>query len=240
MIKKTCLVLLSLAILASVFVLKFESPMNILIMLGAPGSGKGTQAVKASKELNIPHISTGDLFRENLKNNTELGKKVRSYMDSGRLVPDDLVLAMLFDRVSKPDCNKGYLLDGFPRTIPQAEALDQHLTTIPGTVTVLNLNCSDESVVKRISGRLTCQGCGHVYNKYFSSPKQEGICDLCSSDLLQRADDKEEIVKERLRVYKDQTEPLISFYRNKNLLKDLDGEKPASQVYQDLITFVKK
>ena len=212
--------------------------MNIIIMLGAPGSGKGTQSVKASKELNIPHISTGDLFRENLKNNTALGQKVRSYMDAGRLVPDELVLDMLFQRLAKADCEKGYLLDGFPRTLMQAIALDQYLIG-KGKVTVLNLDCSDESVIKRISGRLTCQGCGSVYNSYFSPPKQEKQCDVCGSLLIQRPDDSQEVVKERLNVYKEQTRPLIEFYRIKNLLKDIQGENPTDVVYEDLMKAIK-
>lgn len=235
--KKTWIIIFILAILGGTFILRKESSMNIVIMLGAPGSGKGTQASQASKALGIPHISTGDLFRENLKQDTALGKQVRSYMDSGRLVPDDLVLAMLFDRLELPDCSKGYLLDGFPRTIHQAESLETYLSS-KGKVTVLNLKCSDESVVKRISGRLTCSHCGLVYNKYFSPSKKEGVCDACQSVLIQRPDDREEIVEERLRVYKHQTEPLIEFYRNKHLLKDIEGENAPDIVYKDLITSV--
>ncbi len=215
--------------------------MNIIVMLGAPGSGKGTQAVRISKEFTIPHISTGDLFRENLKNKTPLGKQVRGYMDSGRLVPDELVLAMLFDRISNPDCKNGYLLDGFPRTIPQAEALDSFLADQKSdkAVKVINLKCSDESVVKRISGRLTCKSCGHVYNSYFSPPKIEGHCDICNSSLIQRPDDQKQVVEERLRVYKNQTEPLIEFYKNKHLLKNIEGENNTDVVYQDILKVLK-
>lgn len=210
-------------------------------MLGAPGSGKGTQAAKISKEFTIPHISTGDLFRENLKQETALGKQVRGYMDAGKLVPDELVIAMLFDRISNPDCKNGYLLDGFPRTILQAQALDSFLLKQenPKTLKVLNLNCSDESVIKRISGRLTCKSCGHVYNSYFNPPKIEGQCDTCQSLLIQRPDDQAEVVKERLHVYKNQTEPLIDFYKNKHLLSDIEGENSTAVVYQDLLKALK-
>lgn len=207
---------------------------NVMILIGPPGSGKGTQAVRASKELRIPHISTGDLFRENLKNNTDLGKKVRAFIDAGKLVPDELVLEMLFQRISREDCVKGYFLDGFPRTIPQAEALDSFLNG-KANVLVLNLKCSDESVIKRISGRLTCKNCGHIYNKYFSPPKTEGQCDICGSPLIQRPDDHENVVEERLRVYKNQTEPLIEFYKNEKVLVDIQGENSPDIVYQDLI-----
>ncbi len=207
---------------------------NVMILIGPPGSGKGTQAVRASKELSLPHISTGDLFRENLKKDTDLGKKVRSFIDAGKLVPDELVLEMLFRRISREDCAKGYFLDGFPRTIPQAEALDSFLS---GTANVLalNLKCSDESVIKRISGRLTCKSCGHIYNKYFSAPKTEDQCDICGSSLIQRPDDHENVVEERLRVYKKQTEPLIEFYKNEKVLVDIQGENRPDIVYHDLI-----
>jgi adenylate kinase len=236
-LKTTCLLLLFSAILASGFILitfKTEVFMNIFIMLGPPGSGKGTQAAKASKELGLPHISTGDLFRENLKNETDLGKQVRQYMDAGRLVPDELVLAMLFERISRSDCIKGCFLDGFPRTIPQAEALKNHLN-VDAHVVVLNLNCSDESVVKRISGRETCKTCGSVYNKYFSPSKTAGQCDNCGSSLIQRVDDQELVVQERLKVYKNQTQPLIEFYKKDNVLVDISGENSPDVVFSDLI-----
>lgn len=211
--------------------------MKIVIMLGAPGSGKGTQAVRLSKELNIPHISTGDLFREHLKNNSELGKIARSYIDFGRLVPDALVLEMLFDRVKKSDCAEGYLLDGFPRTIPQAQSLDE-LIRNQENVTVVNLKCKDETVIQRISGRQTCKNCGAIYNKYFSPSKNEPSCDKCGGELIQRVDDSEDVVKERLRVYKTQTEPLIEYYQNRGLLKDVEGENGTDLVYQDLLKAV--
>jgi len=214
--------------------MQLSKVQKVIILIGPPGSGKGTQAIRASKELKVPHISTGDLFRENLKNETELGKKVKSNMDAGKLVPDDLVLEMLFQRISQEDCQNGYFLDGFPRTIPQSEALDIHLGS-NANVLVLNLKCSDESVIKRISGRLTCKNCGHIQNKYYSPPKNEGHCDNCNSTLIQRPDDREEVVKERLKVYKQQTEPLIQFYKNKNVLVDIEAENAPNVVFQDLI-----
>jgi adenylate kinase len=236
-LKITCLLLLFSAIIASGFILttfKTDKLMNIFIMLGPPGSGKGTQAARASKELGLQHISTGDLFRENLKNDTNLGKQAREYMDAGRLVPDELVLAMLFERISREDCTKGCFLDGFPRTIPQAEALQKHMKA-DAHVVVLNLKCSDESVVKRISGRETCKGCGAVYNKYFSPSKIPNCCDKCSSTLIQRIDDQENIVQERLKVYKNQTEPLIDFYKKQQILVDISGENNPDIVFNDLI-----
>jgi len=183
---------------------------KVVILLGPPGSGKGTQAIRLTKELGIPHISTGDLFRENISKNTELGKRAKTYMDAGKLVPDEVVLDMLFDRVSRPDCAKGYLLDGFPRTLPQAEALAKHLKD--GTdLVVLELEVPDEMIVKRVAGRLTCESCGTIYNRYFSPPSIEGVCDKCQGKLVQRSDDNEEVVKERLRVYHSQTSPLIDY-----------------------------
>jgi adenylate kinase len=211
---------------------------KIVILLGPPGSGKGTQAVRLSKELGIPHISTGDLFRDNLSRNTPLGQKAKTYMESGKLVPDEVVLEMLFDRVSRPDCQKGYLLDGFPRTIPQAEALDKQLSK-NDQVIALDLQVKDELIVKRISGRLTCKANGHIQNKYFSPPKMEGVCDVCQGELIQRADDSADVVKERLRVYHEQTEPLISFYQKKGVLKQVNGENDPETVYKELLKNLK-
>jgi len=212
---------------------------KIIILLGPPGSGKGTQAVRISKNLGIPHISTGDLFRQHLKNNTDLGKKVRSYMDSGKLVPDTLVLDMLFDRVSKSDCRSGYLLDGFPRTLAQAEALEKHLNK-SSTITAINLNVNDDTLVKRISGRLTCKACGHVHNTFFSPPSKTNKCDKCQGDLFHRDDDEASIVEERLRVYHQQTAPLIKFYKDKSVLTDINGEDPADTVFNNISKVLKK
>lgn len=208
------------------------SSAKVIILLGAPGSGKGTQATRLSQALKIPHISTGDLFRENLSKNTELGKRAKSFMDAGHLVPDDLVLEMLFERVSRPDCANGYLLDGFPRTIPQAEALDRFLKGTP--VIALNLMVSDDVIIKRAEGRLTCKKCGQVYNRSFAQPAVENVCDKCSGELFQRQDDSPAVVKERLKVYSEQTKPLILFYEKKGVLHQVNGENPPDTVFNDL------
>lgn len=215
-----------------------EQKRTIVILLGPPGSGKGTQAVRLSKELGIPHISTGDLFRENIGKNTELGQKAKSFMDAGKLVPDELVLEMLFDRVAKPDSAKGFLLDGSPRTIPQAEALDKRLGPNDRLI-VLNLDVSDELIFKRIEGRLSCKQCGTIYNRYFTPPQCEGICDKCGGELTQRSDDNETVVRERLRVYHEQTEPLIEFYSKKNVLSTVNGEQDPEVVFQALLKKIK-
>lgn len=216
--------------------MNLSSPQSqtVIILLGPPGSGKGTQAVRLSKELGLPHISTGDLFRENMKQDTALGQQAKTFIDAGRLVPDDLVLKMLFDRVSKNDSVKGYLLDGFPRTIPQAEVLQDHLK---GKVDlrVLNLLVGDDIIIKRVSGRMTCKTCGTVYNRYFSPPMKDAICDKCQGVLYQRPDDDAAIVGERLRVYHTQTEPLVRFYEQRHVLKSVNGEKAPDQVFEDLL-----
>lgn len=214
-----------------------SEPQKVIILLGAPASGKGTQAVRLSKEFHIPHISTGDLFRENIANQTVLGVKVKSYIDAGKLVPDELVLDMLFDRVSKPDCAKGYLLDGFPRTIPQAIALDQKLKNQVQLI-VLNLDVSDETIIKRTAGRQTCKQCGNIHNLYFSPSRQEGVCDKCGGELFQRADDKKEVVEERLRTYHEQTEPLIDYYQKKGVLHNVNGEQSPDKVYEELTRWI--
>lgn len=211
---------------------------KVIILLGPPGSGKGTQAVLLAKQLQIPHISTGDLFRENLSKGTELGKKVKGFMNSGRLVPDELVLDMVFDRVAKADCAAGYLLDGFPRTIPQAQSFDAHLGHDDELI-VLNLDVADAVIVQRIAGRLSCKSCGAIQHKDFSPPKEEGKCDKCKGELFQRPDDKPEVVKERLRVYHVQTEPLIEYYDKKNVLHTVDGERSPETVCKELTALLK-
>ncbi len=218
-----------------------SSPSNpkVVILLGPPGSGKGTQAVRISKELGIPHISTGDLFRENISQDTELGKRAKTFMNAGKLVPDEVVLDMLFDRVARPDCAHGYLLDGFPRTLPQAEALEKHLAKNVQLI-VLDLEVPDEIIVKRAEGRLTCKSCGNVYNKYFSPPLKEGVCDKCGGELIQRPDDKADVVQERLRVYHSQTAPLVEFYAKKGVLQRVDGTKTPEVVFQALMQKLKK
>ena len=230
----TALFLTSLGMTMKANATELTSRPTVLILLGPPGSGKGTQAVRLSKELGIPHISTGDLFRDNMSRNTELGKRAKSYMESGQLVPDELVLEMLFDRVSRPDCIQGYLLDGFPRTLPQAEALDKHLQG-KAKIIALNLQVKDEAIVKRAEGRLTCKSCGAVYNKYYSPSKQENVCDQCEGDLIQRTDDKAEVVQERLRVYHKQTAPLIEYYQKKGVLAEVNGEQKPDEVFSALL-----
>lgn len=207
---------------------------KLFILLGPPGSGKGTQARRVSQEQAVPHISTGDLFREHLSKNSALGKRAKAFMEAGQLVPDELVLEMLFHRVAEADCKNGYLLDGFPRTIPQAEALDRSL---PENVKIaaFNLKVSDEIIVKRAEGRLTCSKCGRIYNRYFSPPAQEGVCDKCCGHLFQRDDDKSEVVNKRLKVYHEQTAPLIDFYKKKNVLTEINGEETPDQVFNALM-----
>lgn len=208
----------------------------VIILLGPPGSGKGTQAIEIAKERHVPHISTGDLFRDNIGQNTELGQEAKKYMDQGQLVPDELVLNMLFDRVSRPDCKEGYVLDGFPRTIPQAEALDKFLKG-KSKVIALNLEVPDDVIVKRIEGRLTCKACGNIHHIEYSPPAKEGMCDKCGSPLTQRADDTRAVILERLRVYKEQTEPLIDYYRAQGVLKSVDGNRPPKVVLQELLKY---
>ena len=189
------------------------------IFLGPPGAGKGSLAVKVAQDYKIPHISTGDIFRDNIKRQTELGVKVKAIIDSGSLVSDDLTCALVKDRLSKDDCKNGFILDGFPRTIPQAEMF----TSICSDVTVINFQIADEVVIKRLSTRRVCKGCGANYNVISLPPKKEGICDSCGAELFQRDDDKQESILHRMDVYRDQTEPLINFYREKGQITDVDG-----------------
>jgi len=187
------------------------------IFLGAPGAGKGTAASRIAPIKNIPHISTGDLFRENLKNNTEVGKKAKEFMDKGELVPDEIVIEMLRERILKPDCENGFILDGFPRTIKQAEMLKEILPIDA----VINIDAPDEIVIKRLCSRVTCRDCGQIFNLIGVQPKQEGICDACEGELYQRDDDKPEVIQNRLNIYKKQTQPLIDFYKNLGLIADV-------------------
>ena len=206
-----------------------------IIMLGAPGAGKGTQAKKIAEKYTIPHISTGDIFRANIKNNTELGQKAKTYMDKGELgllVPDELVVDLVVDRVSQDDCTKGYVLDGFPRTIPQAEALDKALAANGEKVDfAINVEVPDENIINRMSGRRACVGCGATYHIKYNPTKVEGICDACGEKLILRDDDKPETVKNRLNVYHEQTQPLIDFYTEKGVLKTVDGTVPMEEVF---------
>ena len=203
-----------------------------IIMLGAPGAGKGTQAKMIADKYGVPHISTGDIFRANIKNGTELGMEAKKYMDQGLLVPDELTVRILLDRVAQDDCKNGYVLDGFPRTIPQAEVLDSELTKLGDHIDyAINVDVPDEDIVKRMSGRRACLTCGATYHIEHVPPKKEGICDVCGSELVLRDDDKPETVKNRLNVYHEQTQPLIDFYTEKGVLKTVDGTVPMEEVF---------
>lgn len=203
-----------------------------IIMLGAPGAGKGTQAKMIADKYGVPHISTGDIFRANIKNGTELGKQAKEFMDKGLLVPDELTVKLLLDRVAKDDCSNGYVLDGFPRTIPQAEVLDKELAALGESVDyAINVEVPDENIINRMSGRRACLKCGATYHVVNVPSKKEGICDVCGSELVQREDDKPETVKNRLSVYHDQTQPLIDYYETKGVLRSVDGTIPMEQVF---------
>ncbi len=207
-----------------------------IIMLGAPGAGKGTQALNIAKEYNIPHISTGDIFRANIKGGTELGKKAKEYMDRGALVPDEVTIGMLLDRIAEADCKNGYVLDGFPRTIPQAESLKKALAEKGDKVDfAVDIEVPDEVITDRMSGRRACTKCGGTYHIAFNPPKKEGICDNCGSELVQRADDKPETVLERLRTYHELTQPLIDFYKNEGILCEVDGTQSPGKVLSDIL-----
>ena len=203
-----------------------------IVMLGAPGAGKGTQAKMIAEKYMIPHISTGDIFRANIKEGTELGKKAKTYMDKGELVPDELTVKILLDRVAQEDCKNGYVLDGFPRTIPQAEVLDKALTELGDHIDyAIDVNVPDENIIKRMSGRRACLTCGATYHIEHVPPKKEGICDACGNELVLRDDDKPETVKNRLDVYHKQTQPLIDYYTEKNILKTVDGTVDMMDVF---------
>lgn len=205
-------------------------------MLGAPGAGKGTQAKQIADKYGVPHISTGDIFRANIKNGTELGKKAKTYMDQGLLVPDELVVDLVVDRVGQEDCSNGYVLDGFPRTIPQAESLDAALEKLGSKVDyAINVEVPDENIVRRMSGRRACVACGATYHIVHIPTKVEGICDRCGSELILRDDDKPETVKKRLAVYHEQTQPLIDYYNDKKVLVEVDGTKDMNDVFTDIV-----
>lgn len=210
-----------------------------IIMLGAPGAGKGTQAKMIADKYGVPHISTGDIFRANISNGTELGMEAKKYMDQGLLVPDELTVSILLDRVAKDDCKNGYVLDGFPRTIPQAEVLDKALTELGDKIDyAVNVDVPDENIIRRMSGRRACLNCGATYHIEHIPPKTEGVCDRCGKELVQRDDDKEETVKNRLSVYHDQTQPLIDFYTAKGVLKSVDGTLPMDEVFQAIVAIL--
>ena len=210
-----------------------------IIMLGAPGAGKGTQAKMIADKYQVPHVSTGDIFRANIKEGTELGKEAKTYMDKGLLVPDELTVKILLDRVAKEDCKNGYVLDGFPRTIPQAEVLDKALSEMGDAIDyAIDVEVPDENIVRRMSGRRACLACGATYHIVHVPPKKEGICDRCGKELVLRDDDKPETVKNRLEVYHDQTQPLIDFYTKKGILKSVDGTQDMNDVFAAIVTIL--
>ncbi len=207
-----------------------------IIMLGAPGAGKGTQAKMLADKYMIPHISTGDIFRANIKNGTELGQKAKTYMDQGLLVPDELVCDLVVDRVQQEDCAKGYILDGFPRTIPQAEALDAALAKLGAKIDyAVNVEVPDENIVRRMSGRRACVECGATYHIVYNPTKVEGICDKCGKELILRDDDKPETVTKRLNVYHEQTQPLIDYYTKQGALVEVDGTMNMDDVFNAIV-----
>ncbi len=209
--------------------------MNI-VFLGPPGAGKGTQAKKIAEKYGIPQISTGDMFREHLSKGTELGKKAKEYMDKGALVPDEIVLGMVEERLKQPDCDKGFILDGFPRTVPQAEALDKLLEKMGKKIDyAILIDVPDEELVKRLTGRRTCKKCGMMYHVMFKPPKEEGKCDVCGGELYQRADDNEETVRNRLKVYHEQTEPIIAYYEKKGVLHRIDGMGSIDEIFNRIV-----
>lgn len=213
--------------------------MNIVLM-GLPGAGKGTQADKIIEKYDIPHISTGDMFRAAMKNGTELGLEAKSYIDKGALVPDEVTIGIVRERLAEPDCEKGFLLDGFPRTIEQAEALDNILADLGRKVEhVINIKVEEDELVKRLTGRRICKACGSSYHLVFNPPKVEGVCDKDGGELYQRADDNLETVSNRLEVNIKQSQPLLDFYNNKNVLTDIDGQKDINDVFADVDALLK-
>ncbi|MFQ8775630.1 MAG: adenylate kinase [Finegoldia magna] len=212
-----------------------------LILLGPPGAGKGTQAKRVIEEFDIPHISTGDIFRKNIKEKTELGQKVEGLLAEGKLVPDELTIEIVWDRLDQEDCKNGFLLDGFPRTIPQAQALDEGLAKRGLKLDrVLNIDVDKDSLVKRLSGRRVCPNCGASYHIDNNPPKVEGICDVCQTPVIQREDDKEQTVLDRIKVYDSQTKPLVDFYNKQDLVFTVDGTLPIDEITNKLVTELKK
>ena len=210
-----------------------------IIMLGAPGAGKGTQAKMIAEKCGIPHISTGDIFRANIKQGTELGRKAKTFMDKGLLVPDELVCDLVVDRIRQDDCTRGYILDGFPRTIPQAHALEDALTAIGQKIDyAIDINVPDENIIDRMAGRRSCPKCGATYHIKYNPTRQEGICDACGGEVVLREDDKPETVKNRLSVYHEQTRPLIDLYSERNALAEIDGVQPMEKVFADIVTLI--
>lgn len=207
-----------------------------IVLLGPPGVGKGTQASAIVEKYNIPHISTGDIFRTNIKEGTELGKKAKGYMDKGLLVPDDIVVSIVKDRLSKEDCIEGFLLDGFPRNMNQAEILDEELSQMSIKLDkVINIHADKETLIERVVGRRICKKCGRGYHIKFNPPKEENVCDVDGGELFQREDDTRETVSKRIEVYEEQTQPLIAYYEEKGIIVNIDGTQPIAEVFETIV-----
>ena len=212
-----------------------------LVLLGPPGAGKGTQAKMIASEYRLPHISTGDMFREASQSGSDLGKRLQGYMSAGALVPDEVVIEVVRERLSKPDARSGFLLDGFPRTVPQAEALDRILSEKKQKIgTVLYIYLSEEEIVRRLSSRRVCPNCGGSFNLVSQPPKVDGTCDYCSSNVVQRADDNPDTIRQRLKAYNEQTSPLIDYYTKAGTLHKVEGSKPVEEVFKSLRDFIEK
>jgi len=219
----------------SVSASRIEHPVMRIVLLGGPGVGKGTQAQKLSEKYNVPHIATGDILRQSIKDGTEMGLMAKSYMDKGLLVPDDVVVGIIEDRLAKPDAKAGFVFDGFPRTVPQAQALDELTAKMDMPLdAVINIKASTEDVVQRLSSRRTCRDCQAVYNIIHSPPKKAGICDRCGGQLYQREDDQEETIRKRLQVYQEQTSPLLDYYRRSGKLVEVSGDGAIEEVYAEI------
>lgn len=211
------------------------------ILMGPPGAGKGTQAADLIKRYQIPHISTGDMFRAAIKAGTALGLKAKAFMDAGSLVPDEVTIGIVAERLAEPDCSKGFLLDGFPRTVAQANALDKILVDLQMTLEgVLNIEVDEEKLLERLTGRRICRQCGATYHMVFNPPATDNVCDQCGGELYQRSDDTLETAKNRLQVYNDQTQPLIEYYREKGLLREINGDQEIAKVLQDIVEALEK
>lgn len=207
-----------------------------IILLGPPGAGKGTQAAGIVEKYNIPHISTGDIFRKNIKEGTELGKKAKGFIDQGLLVPDELTVGLVTDRISKPDCEKGFMLDGFPRNVAQAQHLDKYLKEVGISLDkVVNIEVDKDILVGRAVGRRICKSCGATYHVEFNPPKADGVCDVCGGELYQRADDNEETVSKRIQVYLDETKPLVDYYSKEGIIANINGEQSIDKVFADIV-----
>lgn len=212
-----------------------------LVLLGAPGAGKGTQAKKLIEKYSIPQISTGDILRKAVADGTPLGKEAKSYMDKGELVPDSVVIGIIRERLKENDCKKGYILDGFPRNVAQAKALDEMLNSLNSPLDfAISIDVSFDELMKRLTGRRTCKGCGQMYNIYFSPPRKDGVCDKCGGELYQRDDDKEETIRKRLEVYEAQTAPVIGYYKQKGILRSVPGTGSIDDIFNKIISILEK